>query len=79
MKAFEEWFYGQVCDRCDKVAWINPVGCGTCEMNREQAWKASLKWFYNVAEECEKDCKIDKDYQKLYFHLKQLLKNELGE
>ena len=41
------------------------------------AWRAALKWYQSVAETCEKDCETPKDYKILYFHLKQVLKNEV--
>jgi len=43
------------------------------------AWIAALKWYKSVAEECEKDCVTDKDFRTLYFHLRQVLENEINE
>ncbi len=43
------------------------------------AWRAALENYQKIAAACEKDCETAEDYKTLYFHLKQVLKNELGE
>ena len=42
-------------------------------------WRGALKWYQKIADGCEKDCNTDEDYKILYFHLKQVLINELKE
>lgn len=53
--------------------------CFTHNNARKEGWKAALQWYKNAADECEKDCSTNEDYKTLYFHLKQVLENELKE
>lgn len=48
-------------------------------IHRKAGWFSALRWYQSVAEECEKDCHTDEDYRILYFHLKQVLENEMSE
>lgn len=78
MKAFKEWLANGGQDRILSVsADLDKGDC--CEVNAEIAWRAALRWYRNIAEKCENDCTTDKDFRTLYFHLKQVLKNEIGE
>jgi len=45
----------------------------------KDTWKAALSWYQEVANKCEQDCSTNEDYKILYFHLKQVLINELKE
>lgn len=53
-------------------------GGGICgKRGCEKYWRAALGWYQSVAEKCEKDCETPEDFKVLYFHLKQVLKNEV--
>lgn len=67
MKEFEKWWKKHIWDRpCHEDAAAD-------------AWRAALGWYQSVAETCEKDCTTIEDFQTLYYHLKQVLKNEVGK
>lgn len=46
-------------------------------LSARNGWRASLEWYKSIADKCEQDCVTDRDFRVLYFHLKQVLENEL--
>lgn len=67
MKEFKKWLKKN-----------KPYGVYSCMDMAGKAWKAALEFYKDTAARCERDCTTDKDYKILYFHLKQVLKNELN-
>ena len=72
MREFKAWWDENANDYCDE-------GGMYYEECAEDAWKAVLEWYQKTAAKCEKDCSTDEDYKVLYFHLKQVLKNEIDK
>jgi len=42
-----------------------------------KGWQMALEWYKKTMDECEKDCITSEDYKVLYFHIRQVLKNEI--
>lgn len=81
MKAFEEYSKKIRCNEIecgDTNINCKGLSCKDCQRIRKEAWRAALEWYQTIAEECEKDCSTDSDFRILYFHLKQVLENEIG-
>lgn len=68
MKEFEKWL---------KRFYKDHQGDRRFNPQASIGWRAALKWYQSVAKVCEKDCETSEDYKVLYFHLKQVLKNEV--
>jgi hypothetical protein len=75
MLGFKQW-YDEIRDWCIKYHRSDEF---SKKGELYYAWRRALKWYQLVADECEKDCSTDKDYKVLYFHLKQVLINEMKE
>ena len=75
MYEFKQW-YEEIRDWCAKYNYPD-------EFNKKHeiycAWRSALKWYQVIADKCEQDCTTDEDYKVLYFHLKQVLINEIKE
>ena len=67
MKAFRKWW--------ESCKWF--FNCAVNAHWVECGWRASLEWYKGITDEYEKDCTTDEDFRTLYFHLKQVLENEL--
>jgi hypothetical protein len=70
MKEFEKWYNKEI-----RPYIHNPADKAVVK----RGWKEALKNFQSIMENYEKDCKTPEDFKTLYFHLKQVLKNEVGE
>jgi len=78
MLGFNKWKE----DNCVKHCNLCFIGvCGKCTGigTKEDVWRSALKWYQDIVNTCEKDCNTDEDYKILYFHLKQVLINEIKE
>lgn len=56
----------------------NPANFNIDRRSYKAGWQGALRWYQAVANKCEKDCMTPEDYKVLYFHLKQVLENEVG-